>query len=58
MVATMCIQCAMKALLQDKPSPVFEHSPEEHRRRYHADPVATEKERRELEEKLSIKLGG
>ena len=55
---TMCIQCAMRALLKDQPSPVFNEEPAEHRRLFHPDQAATQRERRELELLLAEKLGG
>jgi len=53
---TMCIQCAMRALLKDQPSPVFDEEPEEHQRLFHPDPAATQRERRELELLLAEKM--
>ena len=49
---------AMRALLKDQPSPVFDEEPEEHRRLFHPDQAATQRERRELELLLAEKLGG
>jgi len=54
---TMCIQCAMRAMLIDEPSPTFDETPEEHQRRVHPDLTATQIERRELERQLAEKLG-
>jgi hypothetical protein len=48
-MAIVCIQCSMRALLADEPSPKFDETPEEHFRTHHSDPVATQKERQELE---------
>lgn len=53
---TVCIQCAMAALLKGEPPPSFEESPEDHLRRAHADPVATQDERRALEAALAEKF--
>ena len=53
---TVCIQCAMKALLAGTPVPAFDESPEEHQRIHHPDPVETMMERRELEAKLSERI--
>lgn len=53
---TMCVQCAMRAMLEGVTLPVFDESPEEHRARMHPDPVATDVERRELIEQLTKKL--
>ncbi len=55
---TMCIQCAMRALLEDKPSPTFDETPEEHQLRVHPDLAATRLERQDLENKLVKKLKG
>ena len=55
-MTTVCIQCSMRAILDGKPSPTFEETPEEHARRYHSDLVATQRERVELERRLSEKL--
>jgi len=46
----------MRALLKDQPSPVFDEEPEEHRRLFHPDPAATQRERRELELLLTEKM--
>lgn len=48
----ICIQCSLRAFVQGEKSPIFEESREEHMRLFHPDPVATERERIELEEKL------
>ena len=53
---TMCIQCSMRAMLNDEPSPTFDETPEQHQRRVHPDLAATQIERRELERKLAEKL--
>ena len=53
---TMCIQCSMRAVLHDKPVPMFDETGEQHLRRVHPDPVATQIERVELEKKLADKL--
>lgn len=52
----MCIQCAMRAMLNDEPSPSFNETPEQHMRRVHPDPAAAQVERRELERQLKLKL--
>lgn len=51
---TLCVQCAMRALVDGKPVPTFEETPEEHQRRCHPDLRATQKERIELEKRLEI----
>jgi hypothetical protein len=53
---TICIQCSMRALLNDEVAPIFDETDVEHMRRVHPDPVATRNERRELEQKLAAKL--
>lgn len=53
---TMCVQCAMRALLNDEPPTLFDQEPEAHRRQFHPDPVATQIEREELERQLKQKL--
>ena len=55
---TMCIQCAMRAMLNDEPSPTFDETPEQHQRRVHPDLTATQIERRELERQLAEKFNG
>lgn len=57
-MATMCIQCAMRAMLKGEPSPTFDETPEQHQRRVHPDLIATQTERRELEKQLAEKLKG
>jgi hypothetical protein len=57
-MTTLCIQCAMRALLDDKPSPTFDETPEQHARRCHPDPVTTRRERMELERLLAQKMMG
>lgn len=54
---TICIQCAMRALLDGKPAPTFEETPEAHAARVHPDPEATLRERRDLEARLAQRLG-
>lgn len=53
---TLCIQCALRALLNDRAPEVFDEEPEEHQRRVHPDPEGTQRERRELERELTKKL--
>jgi hypothetical protein len=53
----VCIQCAMQALLNDEPPPTFDETAEEHTRRVHPDPAATQIERRNLEARLREKFG-
>ena len=54
----MCVQCTMRALLDDKPPPSFGGTVEEHMAKYHPDPVATKIERLEMEEKLKEQVRG
>jgi hypothetical protein len=49
----VCIQCSMRALLDDQPSPAFDETLEAHMARCHPDPVATQQERKELERRLA-----
>jgi hypothetical protein len=49
---TVCIQCAMRALLLGEPSPVFNETPEAHQQRAHPDLAATLRERQMLEAEL------
>jgi hypothetical protein len=53
----ICIQCAMRALLNDEPPPMFDETSEEHRRRVHPDPTVTQIERRDLEARLRERFG-
>jgi hypothetical protein len=46
----------MRAILNDEPPPTFDETAEEHQRRVHPDPVATQRERIELERQLAEKL--
>lgn len=52
----LCIQCAMKAMLDGIEPPYFDETVEEHFRRVHFDPEATARERRRLEQRLRDKL--
>lgn len=49
----ICIQCSMRAVLDHKTPPVFDETLEQHMSRCHPDPVATQKERHEMEQKLN-----
>ena len=55
-MTTVCIQCAMRAMLDNKTVPVFEETEIEHMNRVHSDPVATKAERLELEKRLAEKM--
>jgi hypothetical protein len=46
---TVCIQCAMRALVRGDPPPVFDEEPAAHQQRVHPDLRATARERRALE---------
>lgn len=51
---TICIQCALRAVVagKDPATARFDEEPEEHLLRCHPDPLATMRERAELELKL------
>lgn len=53
---TLCLQCAMRALLNGEPAPAFEEEPVDHMKRAHPDPQATIRERQELEDRLRKRL--
>lgn len=53
---TMCLQCAMRAMLDGDAIPTFDETSEEHLRRVHPDPIATKAERLELEQRLAEKM--
>lgn len=54
----LCIQCAMKAMLDGKEAPTFpDETPEQHMAKHHPDPVAAKLERTELEKRLADKIG-
>jgi hypothetical protein len=55
-MVTICLQCAMKALLDGKPQQVFDETVEAHMRRAHPDPLGAKRERRWLERRLREKL--
>jgi len=49
----VCIQCAMRAILDGKPAPRFEdEDPITHMLKYYADPAATQRERDAMEREL------
>jgi len=48
-VPTVCVQCALRALVAGEPAPVWDEEPEVHQQRMHPDLEATARERRELE---------
>jgi hypothetical protein len=56
-----CIQCAMKGMVENKPSwketGAFDETMEAHMARCHPDPKATQLERIELQKKLAEKFG-
>lgn len=45
---TICFQCALKAMVEGKPTPTFAEMPDEHVRRVHPDAAAASRERAEL----------
>jgi hypothetical protein len=53
---TVCIQCSMRAMLAGEPAPSFDESPEAHLARVHPDPIATARERADLERQLAEHL--
>ena len=48
-----CIQCSLKALAEGRKPETFDETAEEHMKRMHPDPVATTRERVELERQLA-----
>lgn len=48
----ICIQCSLRALVRGEPVMSFDEDPAVHMQRLHSDPVATERERIELEAQL------
>jgi hypothetical protein len=52
-MAIMCVQCMLRALLANEPTPRFEGTVEQHFQQYHPDPIATQIEREELERQLA-----
>jgi hypothetical protein len=55
---TVCIQCSMRAMLAGTPPPIFEETPEAHAARAHPDPLATYRERQQLEAQIAAMLPG
>lgn len=53
---TVCLQCAMRAIVEKKPTPYFDEEPEAHRLRVHPDLAATQRERVELEKTIAEML--
>lgn len=49
----LCVQCALRALVEGQPTPLFEEDNLTHMRLFHPDPQETEREREELEKQLS-----
>lgn len=56
-MATICIQCSLRALLAGEQCPVFNESPEAHQRLCHPDLTETARERRDLERQLLARHG-
>lgn len=54
----VCIQCSMRAMVKGEPPPSFEETVEAHMARLHPDPVATLRERQEMEKAMWERLGG
>lgn len=49
----MCMQCAMKAIVEGREPATTDESVEEHMARVHPDPEACQREREQLEAKLT-----
>jgi hypothetical protein len=54
---TVCIQCAMRAILAGEPVPTFDEEPDEHQRRCHPDLDEAARERAELQRQLQALMG-
>jgi len=54
----VCIQCSLRALLDDKPPPKFGGTMEEHMAKYHPDPVVTKRERVAMEKEYEERFDG
>jgi hypothetical protein len=54
---TVCIQCAMRAMVAGQPPPTFDETPEAHAARVHPDPRETQRERQQLEAQLAAMIG-
>jgi hypothetical protein len=52
----VCMQCTLRALVNNQPPPVFNESITDHMVRMHPDPEATQRERIELERRLTEQL--
>ncbi len=55
-MALICVNCTLRAIVEGREPPKFDHSPEEHLRLYHPDPYAATRERRDLERELLRRL--
>jgi hypothetical protein len=55
---TVCIQCAMRAMVAGQPAPTFDETPEAHAARVHPDPLTTQRERQQLEAQIAAMLPG
>lgn len=53
---TLCIQCAMEAMLRDENYLGYTESDVEHMRKYHPNPEETQRRRRELEKLLDARI--
>jgi hypothetical protein len=53
---TLCIQCTLRAIVDGTVPPVFDETPQEHAARLHADPDATQRERRDLEQRAAARI--
>lgn len=55
-MALLCVNCALQAMLENRPPPRFDESPEEHLRRVHPDPHVARQERIDMERELLRRL--
>lgn len=55
-ITTICLHCSLRSFVDDRVSPVFEESIENHMARVHPDPAATRIERNALEREAYEKI--
>lgn len=55
-MATLCIQCSLRALVAGTVQPLFDEGAEAHQRRLHPDLAETQRERVELERVLKVRV--
>jgi hypothetical protein len=51
-MATLCVQCALKAMVEKREPELFDEEPDVHMRRVHPNPLDTYRERQMLEDAL------